>query len=293
MLKYAKLNNGETIAYREQGSGNQTFIMLHGNMTSSAHLDIFCAAMPETMRVITPDMRGFGASTYHQPINSLADFAADIIALVDELNIDKFILGGWSTGGGVALEIAASLPKRVEQLVLIESVGISGYPIYKKDQQGQPIVGEHLKTKEELAVDPVQVVPVTTAYANGDTATLKAIWDALIYTTNKPDDARYDIYLKDMLTQRNLVDVDYALMYFNMGHAHNGLVAGKGTIDNITAPTLIVQGDNDLVVPPAMGKSIHEALKAPVEYMSGPWGHSPFIDNADELMEKIKLFVGC
>ncbi|HKU21372.1 MAG TPA: alpha/beta fold hydrolase [Terriglobales bacterium] len=55
-------------------------------------------------RVIAPDLGGYGG----QPIDSdktlLSEFAADIAELVDRLGIDRFILGGLSMGGQIALE---------------------------------------------------------------------------------------------------------------------------------------------------------------------------------------------
>lgn len=291
MLKTVELKNGETIAYREQGHGDQVFVMIHGNMTSSQHLDIFMDHMPEDIRIIAPDMRGFGGSSYKTPINSLMDFAGDIIELLDILSIDHYLLGGWSTGGGVAMEIAAERPEQVSHLVLVESVGTGGYPMFKKDAKGQPILTEFLTTKEDIAKDPVQVIPITTAYANKDKATLKVIWNSLIYTTNQPDDEKYDMYLDDMLTQRNLPDVDYALVHFNIGDISNGVEDGNGRVHLIKAKTLIFQGENDLVVPMNMGQSIKEGLGDLGTLVIGNWGHSPFIDAPEQLMNKIKEFI--
>lgn len=290
-MKTIELRNKEVIAYDEVGQGSHIFVMLHGNMTSSKHLDILSKYANENVRLILPDLRGFGESTNHSSINSLNDFAEDIIELLNTLNIDRFSIGGWSTGGGVAMIIAAKLKDRVNKLVLVESVGVSGYPIFKKDSSGQPIFTEYLKTKEELALDQVQVLPILNAYKNKDKETLKAIWNALIYTHNKPDDDLYDKYLDDMLTQRNLVDVDYALMYFNMSCTHNGYVAGNQLIKEINAPTLIIQGERDLVVPMAMCQTIVSSLEAEFTLMTGDWGHNPFIDKEKDICDAIIAFV--
>lgn len=290
-LKSVKLHNGETISYREQGSGRTVYVLLHGNMTSSAHFDIVFEQMSTDIRLITPDLRGFGGSSYYNPINHLEDFAEDIIELINHLDIDNFYIGGWSTGGGIALEIASKLSRRVLGLVLIESVGIEGYPMFKKDETGQPIIGEFLKTKEEIATDPVQVLPIITAYENKDKETLKFIWNSLIYTHNQPNIERYAMYLDDMLTQRNLVDVDYALVYFNMSNKFNGVVVGNKKIETIKCQVLVFQGDRDLVVPKQMGDGIKAALGEQVEYVTGDWGHSPMIDCPQYLMDKMLAFI--
>ena len=61
------------------------------------------------------------------------------------------------------MQFTANHPTFVEKLILVESVGMKGYPIFKKDINGQPIVSSLVKTKEEIAQDPVQIAPVLDA----------------------------------------------------------------------------------------------------------------------------------
>lgn len=290
-LKYLELKNGETIAYRQQGEGAKTLLLVHGNMTSSQHYDVLLDALPDDICVYAIDLRGFGGSTYHTRVNHLKDFSDDIYDFTQILGLKKFVMAGWSTGGGIAMQYAIDHGDQVEKLILIESVGITGYPIFRKDANGQPIVGDFLTTKEELENDLVQVVPILKAYENRDKETLKAIWNMLIYTNKKPNHDHYDIYLEDMLTQRNLVDVDYALMYFNISDQHNGVCQGTGQVKAIKVPTLIFQGKNDLVVPQVMGDGIYEALKEYATYVLHEGGHSPLIDDLDMLSKKIIEFL--
>jgi pimeloyl-ACP methyl ester carboxylesterase len=291
-MKILSLQNFETIGYFDNElDTDKVFVMLHGNMTSSVHLDKLISKLDKEYRVIAPDMRGFGISSYINPINSLEDLANDIIELVNMIGIDKFVLGGWSTGGGVAMEIAAKLKNRVQKLVLIESVGIKGYPIFKKNPDGTVDTNVLLKTKEEISNDHIQVIPILNAYKNKDKETLKAIWNGVIYTNNKPKDEDYERYLDDMLTQKNLVDIDYALTRFNISETHNGVIEGNGRVYDIVSDTLILQGNRDYVVPLEMGLSISNALKEKGTFYVGNWGHSPFIDDLETTMNMINQFI--
>jgi pimeloyl-ACP methyl ester carboxylesterase len=292
MLKKVNLPNGETLGYRETVEGEKVLLLIHGNMTSSKHWDILIDELPKRYKVYAVDLRGFGMSTYNNSINSLKDFSEDIKLFVDTIGLEKFSMAGWSTGGGVAMQFAADYPELVEKLILIESVGIKGYPIFKKDEKGQPIPGQLLKTREEVAKDPVQVLPVLNAYANKDKQFLRNLWNMLIYTHNKPTDEKYEEYLDDMLTQRNLVDVDYGLLTFNISNENNGVVDGTGDVDKIKAPTLVIQGDRDLVVPRNMGEEIAEAIgdNARLEILENS-GHSPLIDCLDKLTKLIVDFI--
>ena len=291
-VKTIKLSNGEELGYRIREGGDQKLLLIHGNMTSSKHWDILMEKFDKEYTIYAVDMRGFGASTYKTPINSLKDFAEDINEFMDKMNLINVNVAGWSTGGGVAMILAADHTSKVKKLILIESVGTRGYPMFKKDQTGKAIPGEYLTTKEEIARDPVQVLPVQNAYDNKDKATLKAIWEALIYTHNKPDPEKYDEYIEDMMTQRNLADVDYALVHFNISGEHNGVEKGNKKVQDIDCPVLILWGENDLVVPESMALDIKKDIgeNAKLVYLKNS-GHSPLIDNLDQLLDNMHTFL--
>lgn len=235
-MEFVSLSNGETIAYQEVGRQNEEMLVLiHGNMTSSQHFDLVIEKLQKQYHIYAIDLRGFGQSTYNKAIDSLQDFAEDVKLFIDKFNLKKFSLMGWSMGGGVAMEFTASHPTFVEKLILVESVGMKGYPIFKKDINGQPIGSSLLKTKEEIALDPVQIAPVLDAIKNMNKAYYRTVWNLLIYTHNQPEPDRYEKYLDDMLTQRNFVDVNYSLVTFNISDEHNGVVRGNGHIHRIQA----------------------------------------------------------
>lgn len=164
--------------------------------------------------------------------------------------------------------------------------------MFKKDETGQPILTELLKTKEEIEQDQVQVVPILKAYRDKDKAFLRMVWDSAIYIFNKPTEERYEKYLDEMLTQRNLVDIDYSLVHFNISNEHNGVVEGSGEVHKIKAPTLVIQGKEDLVVPMDMGLGIAEALGdiAKLELLDNG-GHAPMTDDLDRFMNLILEFM--
>ena len=233
------LPSGETYAYRKAGSGAETVILIHGNMSSSAHWQTTLEALEDEYTVYAPDLRGFGDSSYNSEFDSLRELARDIEQFADALGIGSFYVCGWSTGGGIAMELAVSIPERVSGLILLDSVPPTGYPMFKKGPDMQPILTEPLKTKEEVAADPVQVIPALNALKSGDRATMRFFWDLTIYNLGKPSDEDYEIYLDGIMKQRNLVDVDYSLLTFNI----------VDRLGEIKCPITILNGEKDLVVP--------------------------------------------
>jgi len=292
-FEFKKMQIGnEILAYREGGKGDRTIVLIHGNMSSSYHFDTLMLALEPHFKIYAPDLRGFGHSSYHERFDSLKTLSEDLELFIEKLRLKNFDMLGWSTGGGICLQFVADNPNLVRRLVLVESVGITGYPIYKKDAEGQPIVTQPILTKEEVAKDPVQVRPVLDALEKKDADFYRALWNAAIYTAgNQPDPEHYERYIKEMLLQRNLVDIDYSLMYFNMSHEDNVYGKGTGDISKVNCLVDIVQGKNDLVVPLAMAEGIHMALapKGKVAlHLLEKCGHNPMVDQLEQLVEIIK-----
>ncbi|MFV0440442.1 MAG: alpha/beta fold hydrolase [Lachnospirales bacterium] len=281
------LKNGETIAYEDKGSGEKVLIAIHGNMSSSKHLDVLFENFPENLRIIVPDLRGFGESSYNEKVNSLEEYANDIIELIDALKIDKFSLLGWSTGGGIAMEIASIENERVQKLILIASVGTTGYPMAKLSELGQPIENEILKTREDVEGDTFRTIAIQKAFDENNRDFVKATWEAVIYTHNKPTPEKYEEYVSDVLTQKSIADVYYSLLSFNISNKHNGVKEGNNKISTIKADTLIIQGERDYVVPMEMALSIKEGLGEKAKLVTGDFGHSPFVDCPSFICETV------
>lgn len=273
---------GETIAYRQAGDSGPVVVLIHGNMSSSVHWQTTMEALENDFRVYAPDLRGFGDSSYHASFDSLHDLALDVEDYLDAMCVDTFSIVGWSTGGGVALEVAADWPDRVVKAVLLDSVPLTGYPIFKKDENGSPIAKQLLKTKVEIAADPVQVLPALTAYATGNRGVMRAIWDAAIYNLRQPPAEDYEHYLTAIMKQRNLVDVDYALLTFNMTDAPTGSAPGSDRASLIRCPVAVLHGERDLVVPLRWGQSIADYLGERAKLITFPEaGHCVITDDPD------------
>ncbi|MFP4478239.1 MAG: alpha/beta fold hydrolase [Candidatus Izemoplasmatales bacterium] len=289
--KYVDLVNKETYAYLEQGKGNHNLILVHGNTSSSVYFKPLLERLSKDIHVYAMDLRGFGDSTYINPIDTLKDFADDIYLFMEKLNINKADLLGWSLGGGVAMEFAAKYPDKLNKLILLDSASFKGYPVFKKDENKQMIIGEVYETKEEMAKDPVQVKPLLDAYKDQNIDFIKTIYNMTVYNINKPNEEDFNLYAKETLKQRNLVDVDYALATLNMGKEPTLYAKGDDTIGDIEAETLHIWGSHDLMVPESMVKNNVEAIKNSIFVKFGQCGHSPLVDAPEKLTKIIEDFI--
>ena len=278
-VRTAPLPCGETYAYRKAGKGGEPIILLHGNMSSSVHWQTTLEVLEDEYTVYAPDLRGFGESTYNKEFDTLAELAQDVEQFADVLGIGGFYVCGWSAGAGVAMELAVNSPERVKGLILLAPVPPTGYPMFKKGPDMRPIITQPLTTKEDVAADPVQVTPALNALKAGDRATMRFFWDMTIYTLGKPSDEDYEIYLDGIMKQRNLVDVDYALLTFNIAER----------LGDIKCPITILNGEHDVVVPLAWTQSSLPLYGARAELVTFPdSGHSPVTDEPDAFFAALR-----
>ena len=106
--------NGIQTNYLEDGSGDETVLLIHGSgpgVTSYANWRLVIPALATKFRVIAPDMVGFGFSERPKNIDySLQTWADQVVGLMDTLGIEKTSLVGNSFGGAIALRIATQHP---------------------------------------------------------------------------------------------------------------------------------------------------------------------------------------
>ncbi|MCE5171516.1 alpha/beta hydrolase [Paenibacillus profundus] len=290
-LKSVLLPNGETLGYREREGGDEVVLLIHGNMNSSYHWDVMLEQLDARYKLYAIDLRGFGISTYHQPIRSLQQFSEDVKLFAHAVGLKRFAVMGWSTGGGVAMELAADWPDAVTKLILLASVSTRGYPFYEDGENGLPDVTKRIATYEGIEA-LARNRSVWDANARGDRAFMKLLYESVIYDKNRPKEARYEAYIDDILTQRNLMDVYYALNTFNISVFDNEAAAGSGAVKRIAAPTLVLRGERDMVINEAMTTETLADLGDIAQFISlKNCGHSPLVDDLPQLLQAMEAFL--
>lgn len=108
-------NDGVELNYTDQGQG-VPFVFQHGlGATASQPLEV----MPEDTRNITLEFRGHGKSaTGPAAALSIRTFADDLSALIDDLKLDRPLLGGISMGAAISLRLAVQRPDSIRGLIL-------------------------------------------------------------------------------------------------------------------------------------------------------------------------------
>lgn len=290
-VKKVLLDNGEEIAYREREGGEKPILLIHGNMTSSKHWDQLMEAFDPNYKLYAVDLRGFGFSSYRNRIQSIKDFSDDVKGFVDAIELKNFSIIGWSTGGAVAMKFEIDYPHLCKKMVLLASGSTRGYPMFETKEDGTANRERRLKSISDIEQDS-RTIGMQYLYDSKDREGLKAVWNAVIYTDKRPDEMKYEEYIDDMLTQRNLADVYHALNTFNISSVDNGINKGTNEAALIEIPILVLYGDRDYVVTEQMTKEIIEDLGHVTRFIRlKNTGHSPMIDDLQQVKTEIEKFI--
>ncbi|MFD9610089.1 alpha/beta fold hydrolase [Streptomyces sp. NPDC059083] len=116
----------ETLAtstfYEDRGTG-PALLLVHGHPFDHTMWQPQIDRFSRTHRVLAPDLRGYGATPLGATTGAtaLGDFAEDLVALLDHLEIGECVLAGLSMGGQIAMELVRRHPARVRGLVLADT----------------------------------------------------------------------------------------------------------------------------------------------------------------------------
>ena len=101
----------------EQGTGFP-LILLHGNGEDCSYFTHQMEPFAQYFRVIAIDTRGHGQTPRGKAPFTIRQFAEDLLTFMDQHNIGKAHILGFSDGGNIAMLFAMAHPERVEKLIL-------------------------------------------------------------------------------------------------------------------------------------------------------------------------------
>ena len=193
---------------------------LGGDHTMWLHqVPAFCTRFP----TIAVDLRGHGASTRPDRDFSVADMARDVVRLLRALGVERAHLVGLSLGGMVVQQFALDYPLATASLVLADT--LCGTPA-----GFDGVMRDALRFIEENSMAAVAQARITNAFSD---AVDPAIRDYMIDRVAQNDKAAY-------------VRAARSAFGFSVGDR----------LAEITAPTLVVIGDQDRVTPPPLSEAI-------------------------------------
>jgi 3-oxoadipate enol-lactonase len=254
------IGNGLTTHYTLEGTGEGIpLVFINALGTDLRIWDGVRPHLTDRHPVLRFDKRGHGLSDCPPAPYSIHDFSADLLGLLDQLEISQAIIAGISVGGMIALDFAASWPERVYSMILCDTAPVIGTAnlwndrIDKLREQGMQSMAEAILAR----------------------------WFAPTYKENSP--AAYQGYY-NMLTRMPVEG--YTGTCEAIRDADLTEAARK-----ITANTLVLCGAEDISTPPDLVRGLVE-LMPNAEFREIPGaGHSTCIEQPDAVAEQIKRFL--
>ncbi len=224
-VKKAVLSDDITLAYVDEGAGDQTIIFVHGLGSYLPAWEKNIEGLKQNYRCIAIDLPGYGKSS--KAIHSgTMEFYADVIKLfMDKLGLKKAVIAGHSMGGQIAMVMALKYPDYVDKLVLVSPAGIETFT------EGQKEWFSNVMTVAGVKNTSVQQI--------------RANLTANFY--NLPDDAEFMI--TDRIAMRDAEYFDnycYAVVQSVKGMVNQPVY---DFLPDIKQKTLILFGENDNLIP--------------------------------------------
>lgn len=123
-MPHTPINNAN-LWYEVRGAGAPIFLH-HGYTASRVNWMPVAERLEARFQVILMEGRGTGASEHSDGGYSLEQYAADVIGLLDHLDIERVTFAGHSMGGGIGYLLALQHAQRLERLILMAPIPAAG-----------------------------------------------------------------------------------------------------------------------------------------------------------------------
>jgi len=248
----------------------KTVVLIHGYPLNDASWEYqYLPLVKAGYRVIAITLRGFGQSDKPYGKYDYDQFASDIKAVLDKLDIEDATLGGHSMGGAIALHYVAKYNSaHVSKLALFAAAA----PVHTK----KPDYPYPLFTKEEITnwVDRVSVDRPALLNTIGERFVLSA--------TSVP--AGIGAWLGGIEMQSSAYAMEQALIALRDEDL-------RGDLPKIKIPTLIMQAKQDRIVAFALAEQMNKAIKGSKLISFENSGHALFIEEKDKFNEEFLKFL--
>lgn len=259
---------GREVRCLEAGEGD-CLVLIHAFPLSADQWQPQLAAPPPGWRVVAPDLRGFrgpgppGTGGAPMGATSIDEYAADIVALLDRLEVDRAVVAGLSMGGYIAFGLVRIAPERVRGLVLAdtrpqadsdETRARRRHMLARLEQVGVAGVADDLL--------PTLVGRTTLGERPAVVARVRALIEA-----NAPEAIAAAV------------------------HALIGRPDSTPLLPQIRVPTLVIVGEEDTLTPPDVAEAMHRAIAGSALAVIPSAGHVSNLEHPEAFTLSLAAFL--
>jgi pimeloyl-ACP methyl ester carboxylesterase len=263
--------DGRRLSYLERGSAGAhgTLVFLHAFPLNADMWAPQFASMPSDWRLVAPDFRGFGQSDADGGDTglggvSLEDYARDVLALLDRIQVRAPVVAGLSLGGYVAFAMLRVAPSEVIQgLVLADTRPQADTEEGRAGRQR--MIG--LVGREGAAAIANEMLPKLIADQTRARNPDVADWVRHMILSASPDAIVAAL-------QRMMVRPD-----------------STGELTRITCPTLIIVGEHDVLTPPDLSREMQKRVAGAALEIIPSAGHLANLEQPDMFSAALAAFL--
>ena len=261
-LAAVELPSGVRMPYIEQGDPTaRTVLLVHAVGDSGRAFEALLAHLPDSIHAVAPTLRGHGDASRPESGYRSADFAGDLAALMDALRIETAVVVGASSGGQVALRLAIDYPGRILGLVLL------GSPLRLSDK---PAVREAWDSTLSLLEDPI------------DPGFVRGFLESIV-ARPVPEP------LLETLVQESLKAPAFVWKATIAALLEDDL---SPQIGDVAAPTLVVWGDQDAILPRSEQEALATGIRGARLLVYEGGGHAFYWEDPARVAADLATFVG-
>lgn len=254
----AHLSTGPRLHYAELGAAGEPIVLLHGWPDSWFSFSRVMPLLPGWVHAYAPDQRGFGDSDRPDIGYAIEGFAADAVAFLDAMGIERATFAGHSFGSFIARRVAIANPERVARLVLI-GTGVSGsVPVTREAQAAL------LDLQDPVPVEFAREFQAGTAYA----PLPEAFFEQVVAESLKLP-ARLWREILDRLLEYDDAD----------------------QLARISVPTLLIWGEHDALFPRQDQDHLVTAIKGATLKVYEETGHCPNWERPERVAADVQEFM--
>ena len=226
--------DGRRMSYLEVPASSEhvtgTLVLLHAFPLAATMWEPQFGALPAGWRLVAPDLAGFGQSSPGTSASpAMADYARDVLALMDHLHLDAAVVGGLSMGGYLVFALHRLAPKRLRGLVLADT---------RPEADSEHARALRAQTLETLDRE-------------GPAGVAEAMLPKLLGRTSREKKADLVAWVREVASGQPAEGIRRAVLSLK------GRPDSTPTLREIDAPTLILAGEEDEITGPDLAQQMH------------------------------------
>ncbi|MDJ0976983.1 MAG: alpha/beta hydrolase [Erythrobacter sp.] len=275
--QFVTIASGLDVHLRDEGTGEGLpIVLLHGSNADLHTWEPWVERLRKAHRVIRFDQVGHGLTGPDpQSDYSRANFASDIAEVLDALGVERAIIGGNSMGGKHALAFAVGYPERVAGLILVDA---SGAPMPEEEDDGDEDTGN---------------IGFTIARTPGINAIVEQITPRPLIRQSLEESVSNQAVVTEEVVDRYWELLRYpgnrAATMGRFSTPYDGLTESE--IASIGAPTLILWGDEDRLIPVSAGRWLDDTMPDSELVVYSGIGHLPHEEAPEDTLEAVETWL--